>query len=156
MPGEILDSSLIKLRRMRSEEVVDPEFDLINVCEVFPQELSIECAEEVIIGKGHVWRIQWLQQNLSVEVADLADDGFCNMWMGIVHQDEHLRASQTTALQYLDHVIDMSREDFGHHHGAWREHVVESYAIDSPSHGEKHLLGTIDRLSRPALASHLH
>ena len=140
---------------MRGEEVFDPEFDLVNVREVFPLELSIECAEEVIIGRGYVWRIRWLWQNLPVEVADFADDAFCDMWMGIVHQDEHFRASQTTALQYLNHIVDVSREDFGHHHGARREHVVESYAIDSPSHGEKHLLGTIDRLSRPALASHL-
>ena len=140
---------------MRSEEVVDPEFDLINVCEVFPLQLSIECVEEVIIGRGHVWRIQWLWQNLSAEVADFADDKFRKMWMGIVHQDEHFRASQMTALQYLNHIVDVSRVDFGHHHGTQKEHVVESYAIDSPSHGEKHLLGTINWLSRPALASHL-
>jgi hypothetical protein len=65
------------------------------------------------------------------------------MRRGIVHQDEHPRASQTTALQYLDHVVDMSRKDFGRHCGARREHVVENHAIDGPSHGEKHLLGML-------------
>ena len=74
---------------MRGEEVFDPEFDLVNVREVFPIQLSIECVEEVIIGRDYVWRIRWPWQNLLVEVADFADDGFCDMSMGIVHQDEH-------------------------------------------------------------------